>query len=117
MKLYTREEFLGLPAGVIFAKYEPCCFGAFQIKGDTLQYNDFNYQELVNINSNLWDEYADACLEMEQTKTASVDFYDWCRDGLFEPKQLFAVLDASEVMGLIARLRETLEEGYAPPVF
>jgi hypothetical protein len=46
MKLYNRQEFLALPAGVVFAKYEPCCFGAFQIKGDSTSYsNDFNYQE------------------------------------------------------------------------
>ena len=112
MKLYNRQEFLALPAGVVFAKYEPCCFGSWQIKGNTLTYNDFNYQELVNINSDLYDEYCDACFEMQDAKIANVDFHDWRRDGLFEPKQLFAVLDASEVRGLIARLQETLEEGY-----
>ena len=113
MKLYTREEFLRLPAGVVFAKYEPHSFGEWQIKGDTLTYNDFNYQDFVNINTDFYGEHYEACLDFEEKKTANVDFYDWRRDGCYEADMLFAVLESHEVYSLIARLCETLEEGYA----
>ncbi len=112
MKLYTREEFLRLPAGVVFAEYESCSFGAFQIKGDTLTYNDYREQNLVEINDDLYDEYFEACLDFEEKKTANVDFYDWRRNGLYESNQLYAVLEAHEVRGLVNRLQETLQEGY-----
>ena len=112
MKLYNRKQFLELPSGVVFAKYEPCYFDQLQIKGDTWLPNDYLDQELVTINTDLYDEHYEACLDFEEKKTASVDFHDWCRDGLYEDKQLYAVLDASEVRGLISRLQETLKEGY-----
>lgn len=108
MKLYNRQEFLALPSGVVFAKYEPCCFDQWQIKGDTWLPNDYLDQELTD----LYDEHYEACLDFEEKRTANVDFHDWCRDGLYEDKQLYAVLEAHEVRGLIARLQETLEEGY-----
>jgi hypothetical protein len=117
MRLYTRQEFLALPAGVVFAKYEPHSFGEWQIKGSTLQYNDFNYQDFVNINTDFYDEHWEACEDFVANKTANVDFYDWRRDGYYEADMLFAVLESHEVYGLIARLYETLEEGYAPPIF
>ena len=118
MKLYNRQEFLALPAGVVFAKYEPCYFDQWQIKGDTWLPNDYLDQELVTINTDLYNgEHYEACLNFEEKKTANVDFHNWCRDGLFEDKQLFAVLESHEVYALIARLQETLEEGYATPVF
>ena len=112
MKLYTRKEFLALPAGVVFAKYEPCCFGEFQIKGSTLQYNDFNYQEFVSLNTDAFDAYDEACESFEAGKQGDVDFYDWRRDGLYEPDQLFAVLNSDEVRGLVKRLQEALQETY-----
>lgn len=113
MRLYTRKEFLALPAGIVFAKYEPCYFDQWQIKGDTMPPNDYQDQEFVTINTDLYNgEHYQACLDFEEKKTANVDFYDWCRDGLFEDKQLFAVLEAHEVRGLIQRLQETLDEGY-----
>ena len=112
MKLLNRQQFLAKPSGVVFAKYEPHCFGEWQIKGNTLQYNDFNYQDFVNINTDLYEEHFEACEDFVEKKTANVDFQDWRRDGLYEDKILFAVLEKHEVCGLIARLAQTLVEGY-----
>lgn len=112
MKLYNRQEFLALPSGVVFAKYEPCYFDQLQIKGDTLQPNDYQDQELVTINDDLYDDYSEACFDFMEKKTANVDFYNWSRDGLYEDKQLYAVLEVHEVRGLIERLQQTLIEGY-----
>jgi hypothetical protein len=49
VKLINRTEFLALPAGTVYAKWEPCCFGELQIKGDSTDYNDFWYQSLIEI--------------------------------------------------------------------
>lgn len=113
MRLYTRKEFLGLPSGVVFAKYEPHCFSEWQIKGDTLPYNDFQYQDFVSLNTDLYNEYWEACEDFVEKRTANIDFHDWRRDGLYETDEtMFAVLEAYEVRGLINRLQETLDEGY-----
>jgi hypothetical protein len=111
MKLYNREQFLGLPAGVVFAKYQPCIFGDWQIKGDTWTAN-FIAQPLASIDTSTFDSHPDACFSFEATGEAGVDYYDLCRDGLFEYKQLYAVLEAHEVRGLIERLEQTLVDGY-----
>ncbi len=114
MKLYTREEFLRLPAGVVFAKYEPQCFGEWQIKGETLSCNDFNYQEFISLDTNPFDAWYDACSSFETGKQGDVDFYNWHRDGLYEGAEvMFAVLNSDEVRGLITRLQETLKGYYA----
>lgn len=113
MKLYNRQEFLALPAGAVFAKYEPHCFGEFQIKGSTLPYNDFNYQEFVSLNTDAFEDWCEACESFEAGKQGDIDFYDWRRDGLYETDEiLFAVLNSDEVRGLILRLANTLDEGY-----
>ena len=114
MRLYTRQEFLSLPAGVIFAKYEPHYFNEWQIKGNTLPPNDFYYQDFVSIDTSAYEEHLEACEDFVKNKTATVDFHDWRRDGLYETDEvLFAVLEAHEISGLIQRLQETLKEGYA----
>ncbi len=100
MKLYTREEFLRLPAGVVFATYQPCIFGDWQIKGNTWA-ADFITQPLAAIDTSIFDTHSDACFSFEATGEANIDYYNLCRDGLFEHKQLYAVLDAHEVRGLM----------------
>ena len=113
MELLNRQQFFAQPSGVIFAKYEPHCFSEWQIKGSTLQYNDFNYQDFVNINTDPYEEHWEACEDFVEKKTANVDFQDWQRDGLYEDEILFAVLEKHEVRGLIERLEQTILEGYA----
>ena len=111
MKLYNRQEFLALPAGVVFAKYEPHCFEQWQIKGDTVTPNDFRYQPFIDVggeDQELWEAYE----ELDENKNVKVDFYSWYKDGLYEDDMLFAVLEKHEVCGLIERLEQTLVDGY-----
>jgi hypothetical protein len=35
MKIINLTEFRGMPQGTVFCKYDPCCFGELQIKGET----------------------------------------------------------------------------------
>ena len=57
MKLLNRQQFLAQPSGIVFAKYEPCCFEPWQIKGDTVIPNDFRVQDFVEIDSSTFDEH------------------------------------------------------------
>lgn len=40
MKIVTREEFLKLPEGTLYSKYQPCVADEFHIKGETVM-DDF----------------------------------------------------------------------------
>lgn len=104
MKLYNRQEFLALPAGVVFAKYEPNCFDEWKIKGESLT-NDFHYQPFLDLGAEdqeLWEAYE----ELDKTGSAfTLGTEMVCL-------KLFAVLEAEEVRGLVLRLASTLLEGY-----
>lgn len=45
-------------------------------------------------------------------KPFALHFRTFCRDGEFDPDQLFAVWERDDVAGLIARLQQALSEGY-----
>jgi hypothetical protein len=112
MKLLNLKQFRELPNGVVFAKYSTCNFEEWQIKSDTWE-SDFLSQPLLDIDSDTFGNHVDACLSFDSIKEAGVDFHNVGRDGLFEAKQLFAVLEKHEVRGLIERLEQTLVEGYS----
>lgn len=118
MKIVNLDQFIAMPAGTVFAKYEPCVFGDLLIKEDSIpETRDFFYQPLVDtIDSRNSDEHFDL-LEAAEHKGASVplDYNCISRDGLYEPAQLFAVWERTDVEGLIARLQETLRVPAALP--
>ncbi|MDF1505786.1 hypothetical protein [Roseisolibacter sp. H3M3-2] len=117
MRIVDREAFLQLPAGTLFAKYEPISFGPLLIKGDTSS-ADFWVQDLLP-----WPEGVDDSLQyfdaMEKVAAGGasgpLDFNCEARDGLFDHDQLFAVLDRSDVEALIERLGQALYDGYRDP--
>lgn len=47
MRIVNRQQFLAMPAGTVYAKYEPCSFEDLCIKGDSLP-NDWFYQQIVD---------------------------------------------------------------------
>lgn len=109
MKIVDRKAFLTLPAGTVFAKYEPCCFENLLIKEKSLE-NDFFYTEIVDaIDCNGSDEFS-RLLEEAESKGANLtmDFDNQGRDGCYDEKQLFAVFEKEDVEKLIKRLQETL---------
>ena len=112
MKLLNRQQFLAQPSGIVFAK-DDADIDTFQIKGNTIDENDFNYQPLVSINSDTFEEHHDAVIHLRSVLEAEADFYNWYRDGSYDEKETFVVLEKHEVRGLIERLEQTLVEGYA----
>ncbi len=115
MRIVDRQTFLAMPAGTVYAKYEPCCFEELSIKGDTIndlsgRAIDFLSQQIVDaVQCRGSDEFF-SILDAAQNegKTVTFDFNCEGRDGCFDYEQLFSVWDAIDVAALIARLQATL---------
>lgn len=105
MKIVDLNTFLALPENTVFAKYKPCVFEDLSIKGATIG-DDFLVQYLVDsfINSGTTD-FFDTLNRIEHSgESVTMDFDSWSRDGMFEPSQLFAVWEDSDIQLLIDRL-------------
>lgn len=93
MKIIDRESFLALPSGVLYSKYQPCLFGELSIKGNTRS-GDFNTLPI-----------ADTLVSDQPAPEDGREFPDrWCRDGLFEQDQWFAVWEKEDVETLTQTL-------------
>jgi len=109
MRIINLTEFRALPAGVVFAKYEPCFFGELCVKDDTIDCTcDFYYSELCcdfehGGSSDFVDKLATA--QQDRTHSIPVDFHGVQRDGLFERDQLFAVYEQADLDAMIEKLR------------
>jgi hypothetical protein len=113
MKIVNREQFLALPAGTLFSKYEPQYFEPLSIKGDTWT-NDFLVQEIHDaVDASGSEEFGNILdLAVEHGYTFKLDLDCMGRDGCFAENQLFAVWEKQDVEQLIARLTRALAEGY-----
>lgn len=124
MRIVDRKTFLTLPAGTIFAKFDPqpkeenrhhLCHGDVCIKGDTVAGVDFVVQELFPWfegadDSNQW---ADAMVAMlKGAASPPLDYDCGARDGLFDQEQLFAVWDQEDHRRLIAALQRAFDQAW-----
>ena len=119
MKIVNLDQFIALPAGTFFSKYEPCCFEDLNIKGDSiLQTKDFFYQSIADsIDHHDSGQFSNMLFESQETgKSMPMNFDVEGRDGCFEPNQLFAVWEPQDVEKLIARLQAAMQQvGKEPP--
>ena len=56
MRIVNRAEFISMPAGTVFAKYEPCFFEHLQIKGESIIFengDDYMYQDIVDATNHI----------------------------------------------------------------
>ena len=111
MKIINRKEFLEMPKGTVYSKFEPCIFGDICIKEESLE-NDWFYQDIVDaIDVNDSGEFGEVLCRAEKTRESiPMDFYCISRDGLFDNDQLFSVWEKKDVVALIERLRHTIYE-------
>lgn len=108
MKIVNRKEFLALPAGVIYAKFEPCIFGDLAIKGDSLN-DDWYHHDLIEVDAYDSGEWADKLFAgMEKGISIPLDFDTVSRDGMHDKDQLFAVFEIEDVYSLIRMLKNTV---------
>lgn len=113
MKIVDRKTFLAMPAGTLFAKYEPCNFDILEIKGESF-HNDFMFQRLSgSIECNNGLEFADKLFDAQQTgASVAIDVNCQDRDGLFDDDQMFAVWEAKDVERLIERIQQAQSDAY-----
>lgn len=113
MKIVNLEEFRKMPSGTLFSKFEPCVFESLEIKGLNTGLQDFYSQDIssavVDLQSGCPEKLLDAHTSGE---SLPMDFDSVCRDGMYNGKQLFAVWESRDVVGLISRLQEALVDGY-----
>lgn len=111
MKIVNRGTFLALPEGTVYADYEPCFFGAWRVKGESLIWpegSDFFCSDLIDIEANNSEDFAER-LEDAQRNGASLELSDVSgRDGMFNHSQLYAILEPADIEFLIERLKPAL---------
>jgi len=111
MKIINRKTFLTMPAGTIYAKFEPCIFGDICIKerSSTIT-DDWIYQDIIAaIDVHDSNEFGEVLCRAEKTgESIPMDFYCTSRDDCFDAEQLFAVWERQDVESLIERLVKTL---------
>ena len=98
MKIIKRDEFLKLPAGILFQKGKPWVFEIPLIKGRTIidtkgRNIDFHYETIFDCDGDdddvcidTWDKMLDHRAEFEAESTGG-------RDGCFNDDDLFMVYD------------------------
>ncbi|GGX01476.1 hypothetical protein [Undibacterium macrobrachii] len=114
MRIVNRADFLDLPKGTVFSKYEPCIFGDLEIKGSTVCGKDFYVQQIADaVDANDSDEFGDVLFGAAQNGTSvKLDLDCEVRDGLFDADQLFAVWEKSDVLQLVERLQRAIKDAY-----
>lgn len=110
MKIVNLEEFLSLPVGTVYMKYEPCVFEDLCVKGESLD-GDFIFSGITfDIDCTGSDDFVDKLFDAEENKTSlKTDFDSTSRDCLFNAGQLFAVYEKEDVERLIAKLNDSLK--------
>jgi hypothetical protein len=118
MKIVDEPTFLALPAGTLYAKYEPINFGELAIKDESTPAKDpatWYLQDLIpwfegTHDSGAWFDAWDAIGRGEPSPP--LDYDCTVKDGCYEHAQLFAVFEKPDVEALIARLQKALSDGY-----
>lgn len=105
MKLLNRDDFMKLPAGVMYSKGRPYHFDGFSVKGDTIKdsngvNNDWFYLQLEWIDSFSCTSAQDAFDFMLEYKTSEPMESTYSRDGMHDYDDLFLVLDKDDLVKL-----------------
>lgn len=115
MRIVDEATFLAMPAGTIYAKYEPINTGEIAIKDESTPHTWW-YQDLLpwfdgcEDSGQFFDTW-EAIQRGEPSPPLDYDFTD--KDGLYNHGQLFAVFEKRDVEALIGRLQRALADGYS----
>ena len=119
MKILSRESFLKLPEGTIFAKGEPWFFGNLSIKGDSMYFdsggNDFIYLDPHWVDAHDSGEAMARLDEMLATGCSYPMEDAFGRDGCFEDDAVFMVFEREDLTKLKRYIESALVlEGTSP---
>lgn len=99
MKIVNLKQFLEMPIGTIFSKYEPCYFSDLMVKDKNSGEMDFYCMTLIgNVESDHTGDFFDKCDEAQKKGTSlKLDFDVTGRDAMFNKNQLFAVYEEEDI--------------------
>lgn len=109
MKVVNLEEFLALPYGTVFSKFQPMYFEELEFKTDNAGHTDFRS---VRLTTAIEEEHCDLLDETDLKASGPMDFGIETRDAEFNGSQLFAIWGRSDIEGLQERLNWCLECAY-----
>lgn len=103
-----------MPVGTLYARYQPCCFDALMIKGESIDI-DWYEQQLIGdfTDSDGSEDFLRICDEMQAGESHTVDFAIQGREALFDDEQLYAVFEPDDLDNLIKRL-QMAQQGIEP---
>lgn len=116
MKVVSKEEFLKLPAGTVYQKYDPKFCGFIKpicIKGKSLtQSKDFIYISLLGDfeEANDSEKFIDCVEAVSRGENKELCFDVTSRDGMFDDNDKYAVWTDNEVQKLISTLQQSLKD-------
>jgi hypothetical protein len=118
MRIVNLDTFLAMPPGTVFCKYESCNFDELMIKDESSPTKDFYYVSPTDeVDCSSCGERMGILESSEETGDSfPLHFNTVSRDGMYEAEQLFAVWERKDVVGLIGRLQQALQDGYGCPL-
>ncbi|MBB6694363.1 hypothetical protein H7B90_23485 [Cohnella xylanilytica] len=109
MRIVNRKEFLHLPSGTVYSRFQPMMIEGLMVKGDSLS-NDWTYSNLIeDVDANSSEEFSNILLDaMDNGTSFSMDLECYGRDGSYDDSSMFAIYDRDDVERLVDRLQSIL---------
>jgi len=115
MRIFRRDDFMNLPAGVLYSKGKPWYFDGLMRKDETIEVDqgrpiDWLYQDLVNIDMGADSgEWADRLEHMLEYGSSQPMEDGTSRDGCFDEDELFLVFEPADLVRLQAIISDALK--------
>lgn len=109
MRIVNLKTFLELPAGTVFQKYQPCCTGELELKGDNVGSRDFCTSSMTGttaVDCPSSDAFTEA-VERAYAEDVPLVQEIWMRDGMFEDDQMFMVWHEHDLYQLAGKLLQS----------
>ena len=100
MEIISAKDFLKMPAGTIFCKFEPLVFGNPMVKCSPLIDGDFFYMNLFE--PHISDEHIFEAIKYGSE--ISFDDSSVFRDGFFDESQLYAIYSRDDISNVLDRM-------------
>jgi hypothetical protein len=114
MRIVSNPEFLTLPNGTLYCRYESPNLGPVEIKGDSSdEMCDFLFQELVQ--TALVGDAFDKYMREGNPVGKKFDLYEgdcWGRDGEYDEEAMYAIFEKKDITQIIEKLLRCNAQAY-----
>lgn len=108
MKIVDRKQFLSLPEGIVYSKYQSLGMISGLYQKHRSYSNDWVYQDfLAMVDSEDSHEFTDIMFEAEKGGKFTIDLDCAERDGSFEDSDMFVIYDKMDITRLALKLAWT----------